>query len=396
MICCNDLINLKCFETIKLVSGESGLGNYVSWPFICTTPTISEWIHGGELLFITGAGLKNPSQDIIYLLDECKSKNPSGVVILIGPNNVPDISQDIINFTNELKLPLFKMPWNIKLIDATQEISQLIMNVNHHSKKYEYLLSKILLLDKENFDYKYFCHLYNFPNKPYRFIATINIVYPESDHLHSDYIQTNISYHLESRLNNSEYSCIPMQYANNIISLCTADSLDQCEELTKILSSIFLLFKEQYSNINLYLTYGQIYTGDLDIFSSYQESQKALSFLKKNTSFKNNILSYSNSGIFKLFFEIEKIDTLKSFYLNNLEPILLYDAKNSSELLHTLYTYLEHNKNLLKTAKTLFIHRNTLIYRLNTIEKLLNKDLSNAFIAHELFISLLSYKFIEQ
>lgn len=54
-----------------------------------------------------------------------------------------------------------------------------------------------------------------------------------------------------------------------------------------------------------------------------------------------------------------------------------YDRDNNGELLHTLRCYLDHEQNTQKTAQELYIHRNSLIYRLDRIQQLTNLDLSN-------------------
>lgn len=54
-----------------------------------------------------------------------------------------------------------------------------------------------------------------------------------------------------------------------------------------------------------------------------------------------------------------------------------YDRDNHAELLHTLRCYLEHEQNTQKTAQALYIHRNSLLYRLERIQQLTAVDLSS-------------------
>ena len=73
-ISCADLKGLRHFKQIRLVAGEKGLYRQISWPFICTTSTISQWLHGGELLFISGAGLDCGEESLLSLMRESVSK----------------------------------------------------------------------------------------------------------------------------------------------------------------------------------------------------------------------------------------------------------------------------------------------------------------------------------
>nr|WP_279233272.1 helix-turn-helix domain-containing protein [Hathewaya massiliensis] len=52
-------------------------------------------------------------------------------------------------------------------------------------------------------------------------------------------------------------------------------------------------------------------------------------------------------------------------------------------------------RHLVKTSQELFIHRNTLIYRLSTVKELLGRDLDDAMTNLELFNSILIYEFLE-
>ena len=54
-----------------------------------------------------------------------------------------------------------------------------------------------------------------------------------------------------------------------------------------------------------------------------------------------------------------------------------YDNKNDTELYNTLRVYLRNGRNAVHTAKDLFIHRSTLLYRLDRILELTKVDLDN-------------------
>lgn len=54
-----------------------------------------------------------------------------------------------------------------------------------------------------------------------------------------------------------------------------------------------------------------------------------------------------------------------------------YDEKNHTELYHTLQVYLSLERNVLQTANSLFIHRSTLFYRLERIQKLTKVNLDS-------------------
>jgi len=54
-----------------------------------------------------------------------------------------------------------------------------------------------------------------------------------------------------------------------------------------------------------------------------------------------------------------------------------YDLENQTELCHTLRVYLECERSYVKTAKQLYIHRNSLLYRIQRIQELTCLDFSD-------------------
>ena len=117
--CCKDLFQLKYFSKAKLLAGESGLNKQISLPYVRTTESISNWLYGGELLFVI---YKNNDENLALLLEECIQKKLAGIFILIDDKHIDKITDHMIDRVNNEALPLFVMPWDIKLIDIIQEI----------------------------------------------------------------------------------------------------------------------------------------------------------------------------------------------------------------------------------------------------------------------------------
>lgn len=56
---------------------------------------------------------------------------------------------------------------------------------------------------------------------------------------------------------------------------------------------------------------------------------------------------------------------MRKFFESALGPIYQYDKKYSSELIPTLETWINHHFNVAETARALFAHRNTVLYRMD-------------------------------
>lgn len=161
MVTCRDIMELDICSKLKLLGGADGLDCNVSWPFIKNMDTISEWIHGGELIFVIGAKEDISERGLLALMVEAVRNDIAGVVMLQGEDYIKSIPKSVIAFSNEHSLPLFKMPFMLKLIDITQEISKVIVKdreINReHSEFAEHSVFELTLSGKSKEDILSYC-----------------------------------------------------------------------------------------------------------------------------------------------------------------------------------------------------------------------------------------------
>ena len=110
-----------------------------------------------------------------------------------------------------------------------------------------------------------------------------------------------------------------------------------------------------------------------DIHKSYSKALESLK-LGKTFNIEKNIFYYRDFALPALINNMnhKNLENLYVNMTNGLDEILL-----NSELKLTAIKFFENNLNISETAKKLYIHRNTLIYRLNKIKKISGYDLRN-------------------
>ncbi len=84
-------------------------------------------------------------------------------------------------------------------------------------------------------------------------------------------------------------------------------------------------------------------------------------------------LYYPDLSVYRLLLQLEHSPELMAFQEEILGNLLA--TENPQELLNTLEAFFAHNGNLSQTAEALYIHRNTLVYRLERIAAITNIDL---------------------
>ncbi|MCI8489564.1 MAG: PucR family transcriptional regulator [Lachnospiraceae bacterium] len=142
------------------------------------------------------------------------------------------------------------------------------------------------------------------------------------------------------------------------------------DDLNKTAEVILNLFRGDTKR-DVHIAYGTIVGGIKDVSRSYKEARMALDVGK--IFFKEkHIVAYSTLGIGRLIYQLP-IPLCKMFIKE------IFDTKSpddfDEETLTTIYKFFENNLNVSETSRQLYIHRNTLVYRLDKLQKSTGLDL---------------------
>lgn len=116
---------------------------------------------------------------------------------------------------------------------------------------------------------------------------------------------------------------------------------------------------------------GTAVTGIKDLARSFKEAQVALE-VGKVFDTEKNIVSYDNLGIARLIYQLP--NKLCDMFLKEVFKRGSIETLDQ-ETLFTIQRFFENNLNVSETSRKLFVHRNTLVYRLEKIRKLTGLDL---------------------
>jgi carbohydrate diacid regulator len=144
----------------------------------------------------------------------------------------------------------------------------------------------------------------------------------------------------------------------------------ESKDLEKLARSISdTLSSEFYTRVNVGI--GTVVVGVKDLARSFKEAQVALEVGKVFDTDKV-IISYDNLGIARLIYHLPT--TLCETFLQEVFKRGSIESLDH-ETLFTIQKFFENNLNVSETSRKLFVHRNTLVYRLEKIKKLTGLDL---------------------
>lgn len=132
--------------------------------------------------------------------------------------------------------------------------------------------------------------------------------------------------------------------------------------------NIYQTLIEKYNDYKITITYSDLIKNASNIPHTYTSLSEALNIIE-NQDLDVNLYSENQVKLLNLFKTI-KFSDLTKFINERLEIIFAYDRNHQSQLVETLYTYIQSKFSITKTAKKLFIHYNSVRYRLELIESL--------------------------
>ncbi len=153
-----------------------------------------------------------------------------------------------------------------------------------------------------------------------------------------------------------------------VVKLVSADA--EQDELYEIAANMEQALKNQLF-VKTTIGIGTVSQHLRELADSYKEAQVAIE-VGKVFDTEKTIINYENLGIGRLIYQLPT--TLCEIFLNEVFKKNSIDSLDQ-ETLFTINKFFENNLNVSETSRKLFVHRNTLVYRLEKIKKLTGLDL---------------------
>lgn len=399
-ITCREAIQVPSLKKLELVAGEAGLDKIVRWVHYFELPQITSWVLGGELLFMSGVTVRN-TLDLIQLVTELANKNVAGLVIYHGVFII-QTPQEVIDLANTLDFPLFQLSWDVKLVEVTKEICNLIINKENDEEEIEKTLKDFLFNSNCNHDMlKQKLALYGHDlSKPYRAIIVriknfddfLPDCCPNPKPVITNYMEQirRIILNTISRYHTSPLSLFWQEMFYILMPVKKTPQADLEFNLI-IANEFFCTLHEKYPELMICAGIGGVGTGLKELNESVHQAEATFKLDRNTTICK--IYAYEHLGLYRQLLLINE-ELLYSIFRETIMPLTEYDSYHKTDLVRNLEIFLECNGNLEIAAKNLFLHRNTLVYRLKKIEKLTGKSLDEIENLTTFYLGLLIKNYI--
>lgn len=363
---------------VSLIAGEKGLNRGVNWFHMVENMAFAEFIEEGSLVFTSGIAL-DENLDLYTLINTQIKQKASGSLLNLGPY-IPQVPQEVMDLCNENDYPLMVSPWNVRIPDIMKLFSNLLLNVEKAEGELGSALRNAIAFPSHKDLYTHTLFQYGFLENGF---YTLGIIKPDFNALRPkpDSIEQMIQVIERILMSTGDKSFVTNSEGELILLFCNYRE----DAIIKILNRIMTALHTHWHTF--YLGIGDNLQNLDHISTSYKQALKMMNFNKKQGK-KNEFCLYRELGLYKLFFALENTKVLEEYYEDCLGLLEEYDLRKNTNYIEVLRLYLENNGSINETAETLFLHRNTVNYKIRKIEEMLGCNLSRIETRSKLHIAL--------
>ncbi|WP_288313512.1 PucR family transcriptional regulator [uncultured Selenomonas sp.] len=465
MLRCKDLKSLPSLSKLRYLTGTRGLENPIRWIYTPEDDDFTDWVHGGELLIVSGAASHRPAFNLSRVLREAVRLNLAGAILLFGEHYIEEIPRSIIDAAARKEFPLMTIPWDTPLVDIEESIARAIV-LSDHAPQQENLLELALAGRVSAQEFAARAASAGYPVRAPQVLCAFSFLPENAGGRAVEQLTQETAQALTAALSACALPCLSCSSLNQIyllfaaaetatgaagmakkeaagmtenagatqqavgasaasmarqsaedaaekagtaqhaaapaqraVSASPAGARQQAAETPRPGGAMPADAVEEAVLAELYsLAHARIKREECcagatlapalgDIIILYHEARTALD-IARGQHLHTAPYVYEHGGLAELIVGSSMTEHFRSFASTLLAPLLAQDARSHGRLMETLAAFVAANGNALHAAERLYIHRNTLKYRLRQIEKALGGSLDDPDLRLKLQLAL--------
>lgn len=366
-----DALQMDFLSECKLVAGKSATGNVIQYTDSMEVPDIQPWLFPNLLMLTTGYSLRGNKDGLLKLIHDMKAANCAGLAI--KTKFIGEYIDDLILAANKENLPLIILPNDMPSAHISVPLLKLIYDEQNASIKSNYLFLDLIT---KNYDSEHSVMLrataLGWPTAPYRLI-----VFSKEGETSERYTLSDIQEKFSHALQNATY----ISGSENITAIL---SIEDAPDVKRLISA-FTACTPENLEIPLRIGISAPVNCITDFHAAFQDAMDAIKIgkIKETYSIQKDkagfaISAIENNRLEQGLLSLKSDTNFTKCIEESFSAIRKYDSANNSNLYRTLCVYVTNMGKKAKTAEILFLHRNTLLYRISKIEELTGYDLSDS------------------
>ena len=348
---------------MKFLAGQNGWANSISWVHLLEDTTIIQNFWGKELAVTTGLGFPQ-KEDWMNLARLLNRYHASGLIINVG-QYIYDVPEELIAYCNENDLPLLTVPWEVHLSDMIKDFSiHVFLQDNTDEQIVAALIAAIETPDNQKAYRKELLQHFDVDGSFQVLLLTCEGL-DAMDTVERRKLSYRIQLYLEDITHNASF----FYYNSDFVLVANAVSE---EYLYRLVAGAIKRGKRRMPELELCVGIGSKCIDISQLSISYQRAKAAAHMALTQ---KKQVVKFDDCGLFRLLYMVEDKGILREMETECLAALEEHDRRYNADYVDTLQSYLKHDGSIQAVAAELYTHRNTVLYRIGNIRKILGNEL---------------------
>ncbi len=379
----NDALKFDFFSECELIAGKNGTDNIIQYTDSMEVPDIQPWLLPNLLMITTGYTLRNSPKGLIKLIHDMHNAGCAGLAI--KTKFIGDLLSDAVKVADEINLPIIVIPNDMPSARISVPLMKAIYDEQNASIKSDYLFLDLITNNYDSEDsVKLRSKALNWPLPPYRLIV-FSREEKSSKEFSSDKVQENFSSVLKNArfVSGSERVTAIITADENYTSSAPSPSKGTCQ--VKSLSASLLEYLNSSSSLSVRIGISDSVESITEFHTAFQDALDAIEIGKIKETHRLNkdsedfrVSAIEDNRLEQSLLSLKSDKNFAKCIDKYFSALKEYDTYNSSNLYETLCVYVTNMGKKAQTAEAMFLHRNTLLYRLSKIEEITGYDISDS------------------
>ena len=356
------LTSEKRYE-MKFLAGKNGWANSISWVHLLEDTTIIQNFWGKEVAVTTGLGFPE-KEDWMRLARKLNRYHASGLIINVG-QYIREIPEELMAYCDENDLPLLTVPWEVRLSDMIKDFSiRVFVQDNTDEQIAAALIAAIETPDNQT---AYRRELWQY----FDVDGSFQVLLLTCEGLDAmDMVERRkLSYRIQVYLEDITHNASFFYYNSDFVLVANAVPEGI---LYQLIEGAIKRGEKRMPERKLHVGIGSKCMDISRLSVSYRRAKAAVQMAMTQ---KKQVVKFDDCGLYRLLYMVEDTGVLQEIETECLAALEEYDRKYNAGYVETLQSYLKHNGSIQAVAEELYTHRNTVLYRLGNIRKVLGNEL---------------------
>ena len=374
----------------ELVAGAEGLDRPVAFYDMMEQPDIKPWLRKELLLITTGYAIRNDKEAVLTLIRDLNEAGASALAI--KTRFFDRFPQEALELADSLHFPLFFLDNGVGFVEVVYPV--MVALVEAKSGMEMYTRYQIGQVEKKKLDQKFYFDLTrgDFDREEEAQMRAVSLYWPHLPIRVMEILPSSGSEEVpekkrEKARKKTEEFLMKQNVIYNSISFPKKDLILFQEpgrpgafekELETFRENLVRTVKQEYHIL---------VSGRAESYLKVAEADRQLGELRRLTGIptvEEKTLWWEQMRYEELLLQISRLPEVHSYIEERFRNLVEYDQKHEARLLWTLEELMQNNGSRKETAEKLFLHRNTMAYRVKKIEEILGCSLGDPRTVQEL------------